>query len=238
MSSPSDMAPPPILASYTAKGFGGRLSATLYRMWLYGMLVLFASIALGVPPLFAVPLFIAAMVWIMVRRAGWSTYELTPTGIRRRYRSFLAGLQQRPEENQAIRFSEIRWFRLEKDLTGSLHEIETLTLKLDVTPFSWRITDQHDPAAFRTFCTVFLQKIEEHNTQHPAFGGRAAIPRRPGFYRSLWGKILGLIFTGLSIGLIGFALAGLLDFTGLFRLAFLLVPGTLYMLYRSWVKRP
>jgi hypothetical protein len=64
------------------------------------------------------------------------------------------------------------------------------------------------------------------------------IIEKPNFYQTTFAKGLTILFIIFCVAAAGFMLAtGLGHFTSIFRLAFILVPGTAYMIYRVYVKK-
>jgi hypothetical protein len=63
------------------------------------------------------------------------------------------------------------------------------------------------------------------------------IERRPGFYQSIWAKLLTAVFVVVAGALIVAWLAGLLSPTGMFRLLIVVIPGVIYMVWRTFGRR-
>lgn len=74
---------------------------------------------------------------------------------------------------------------------------------------------------------------------------RTKIVKESSFYKTIWGKVLALMFVGLSIGLSVLVITVWLDGTSSFdaassrfiKLIFMIIPGTAYMFYKSFLQK-
>lgn len=215
----------------TTRTFRGRPSAAIAGMTLGGLAVVTAAVSVGLHPLLATGLFLAVLVLLAMRLGGDTEYLLEDAGVRRRWRSLADARRGREPREDFLAWDELRSFRLDRDLTRSLREVEFLELHRG-RGAAWIVNDRQDPAGFVAFRDAFLGRM----------GGSGQVTRRPGFYRRPLGRLAsGLaVLATLALGgllaadALGLFETGLLDGRSLFRLLFLCVPGSAYMAMRSF----
>jgi len=71
----------------------------------------------------------------------------------------------------------------------------------------------------------------------PVVNPRRKIKRKGGFYKTFWAKLLTVIFLIMSIIFLVLWAGGYLGPTHVFRLLIIILPGTMYMFYRVFMKR-
>jgi hypothetical protein len=230
---PSD---PDVLAVMRCRVFRGHQGRSLLLAVWIGMTATSLVVALGVPPLVAPLLLIAILALAIGALAGEATYRLTSYGVQREHRRFLGG----DTKVELAAFADLRSYRHDRELSRSLQEYEYLELDRARGP-RWILTSRQDAEGFRRFRDAFLAAVAAPraaagSAPAPASDARSSppLPRRHGFYQSALGKLLSLAFALASVLLIAAAALGALDPTALFRLAFVIVPGTAYLLYRCF----
>ena len=158
--------------------------------------------------------------------------------------------------------NEVKFYQEGSDLNRSYETYEYLIIVFN-DGVRWKIVSKKETMVeFNPLKAYIIGKIEEVNrnastqpvqsetVQRPDPGffkqtmvenrplSTPKIKRRKGFYESVWGKIVSvffLIFTGVLI-VFYFYNPGFFKVTHLYRLAFILVPGTIYLLYRTFFK--
>lgn len=158
-------------------------------------------------------------------------------------------------------YSEIISYKTGKDLNRGFETFEYLILWFKDST-KWKVTSKKDNLAdYFPFRDYIINKIEDLNSSfqkqnvssNPAkseitpienikttFSGQyTPIKRKKNIYESIWGKILALAFSAFSIFLILFFINNPEYFktTYLFRIALIIIPGTLYVLYRTIFKK-
>jgi hypothetical protein len=202
---------------------------------LVGLQVLYAAIALGLPPFQATALFAAVVVLLVGTLGGEATYWLSEAGIHREWHSLLGSLLGRGRYGMLVPWTAIRSFRHDKDLNRALTEVEFLEIDLAGRPRRLLVTDRQDPAGFARFRDAFLARAATGTQTSPDL--TAPILRRPGFYASRLAHALTATFVLASVGLILLAANGGLGPGARIRLALVVVPGTAYMVWRTWIRR-
>lgn len=194
---------------------------------------------LGLPPTFAVAALFGSIALCLGWFTGTSRYRLTARGVHREHRRFLGG---RPLAEFAA-FHELTAWKHDEELSRALTEYEYLELDRQ-RGARWVVTNRQDPAGFRRFREAFLGVVAGHAEPAPQAREPAApplpqhpLPRRGGFYQSWFGKVFALAAAGASLALLAAAATGALDLGHLLRLALVVLPGTGYVLWRTF-RRP
>ncbi|MBK9385028.1 MAG: hypothetical protein IPN34_09465 [Planctomycetes bacterium] len=228
---------PDVLAVMRCRVFRGHQGRSLLLAVWIGMLATSLVVAAGVPPLLAPFLLLGILALAIGALAGAATYRLTSDGVQREHRRFLGG----GGKVELAAFSDLRSYRHDRELSRSLEEYEYLELDRSSGP-RWILTSRQDAEGFRRFRDAFLAVVAappaetQPSEPIPARAARSTppLPRRHGFYQSSLGKLLALVFALASALLVFAAMLGALDPTALFRLAFVILPGTAYLLYRCF----
>jgi hypothetical protein len=192
-----------------------------------------SSLALGFPAPAAMIVFVGALSVGIAWCAGDAEYTLGPAGISRTWRALGSGRlwPARPGANRVrtAPWSAVRSYRSGRELSRSLREVETLEVQLTAPSERWFIHDRSDPASFQAFRAAFSEAVQ-------ALPAAAAPERRPHFYeRKLAHVIAGLALVA-TLALMLLAAGGLLGPGPLVRLGVVIVPGTLYIVWRTWLR--
>lgn len=158
-------------------------------------------------------------------KAGKVEYQLLETGIRQRIRRFLPYKLSGKEQERFFQWSDVRSFKNDKDWSRRYKEYEYLKLYLTKSPRQIWITDQIDKTGFKQFKQAFLNVMETQRTD------AERIQEKPGFYSTWFAKVLTIVFVVITLGLM-FYWRGEEKFTHFVRLRWIMVPGTLYMVFR------
>ncbi len=222
--------------------FGGSQGRGVLVMSWFGMLVVFGAVSLGLPPLVSMMLFFVALGLGIRRLAGTATYSLSSGIITRHYRSF-SGHNER-SETRALR--DLTSWKLDHELSRGFQRYEFFELDAEMGQ-RWIITSRQDAAGFVGFKSALVAELEQMadsargEEAHAGDPHRPAVPvprQRPSFYRTWYGRAFALLLLLLSLGLAAAAIAGLVGASGLFKLGIFIVPGAVYLLWRSFGPQP
>ena len=227
-----------VLAQLSTRGFGPRPSRVLIRAVVIGMAAMYAVLLVGAHPLIASAGLLGGLFFVILRASGPTTYTLTTEGFSR---VFTPTWGQRTHE-AFYPFEAVRAYRVSRDMSRRLREVESLRIELTRAPRTIVINDQVDPAAFGRFRDAFVEQVERYNVAQgtPAPGADTphaaspAIRRRKPFYDTVWAKGVTVLFVAVCAGLVYAAFRGHLRETHLWRLGLFVVPGTAYMVWRTF----
>jgi hypothetical protein len=218
---PSALAPVPAddtIAALATRGFVGRPGRTIGTATLAGLLAMGVSFAVTPSPFVAMAALFVGILAVFGFRSGDVAFRLTADGLHRTFAAF-AGLRRR---EHFFPFADMRFYRRERDWSRyRQEEVERLVVALRRPPFRIVIHDMMGRSAFE----VFAGRFEE-------IAAAAGIVRRPGFYGTVWAKLLLVVFTIAAGGLIVLLALGTLSPTNTFRLFVVILPGVGYMGWR------
>ncbi|HRN53032.1 MAG TPA: hypothetical protein PK788_06015 [Gemmatimonadaceae bacterium] len=206
--------------------FGDAQWRGVLKTWMLAMLAMSAAIAIGVPAPLAVLALVGGVAVGLHRLAGTATYTLEPDGVRRQWTPFTGGSAR----EEFRRFSELRRWKLDHSMSRGFSRYEYLELDAPQGP-RWVITSRQDAEGFARFREAFTARVE---TFAAADG---EVRRARSFYDTWYGKAISLGLAG-GVAALGIAAAlGAVALTGIIKLAIFLVPGALYLLWRSFGPR-
>lgn len=192
-------------------------------------------LALGVPPVLGPFVLIAAIVVLLRRATGESTWTIGEDGLTRSWRSLAATASSPPAEELRIPWSALRAWRHDHTRTRSASRVEYLELDTAVPPRRFVITDRQDAAGFAALRDAFLARMAR--TVAPSIAAGPPPIRRRSFYDTPLAHLATLAAFACTLGLFVALLFGLLSPTNVFRLCFVIVPGTAYLFWRTWLVR-
>lgn len=209
------------VATLATRGFVARPGRTIALATVCGLLAMSASFALSLSPFVGMAALVAGILAVFGLRAGDVDFRLTREGLHRTFVPF-AGLGGRSPRAQVFAFSEMRSWRRDRDYSRSRQEeVEQLVIALRRPPYRIVIHDMMGKDDFAVFADRFS-----------ALASAAGIPRRPGFYATLWAKLLLVVFALAAGALLALYAAGTLSPTNTFRLMVVILPGVGYMGWR------
>lgn len=256
MQQPSD-----IRVSFRTNGFILQPYATIALSFACGMTLMMLGIFAGAPVMVSMILLTGGIGAVFAIGMGSILYTLTPEGIQQDITRWFAPGRMQKQIKRFISWGQIASFKNDSDYGRSSGQYEYLKLYLRTAPGEIWITDQRDKKGFEQFKNTFLRLIRESKAtqQDPmatpvpsAMVQQTAAPlpgipvspeaqqhlqrivRKKSFYRTAFAKILTLFFTGLTLFLIWMQSYHGLHFTNWFKLLFVILPGTVYMLYRVY----
>ncbi|MCB1486485.1 MAG: hypothetical protein KDJ88_03390 [Bauldia sp.] len=211
-------------AELLTRGFIGRPWPTILLATFAGMLTMSVAILAGLPMIVSTAALFVGIFLVFGFRTGDMGYRLTPEGLARSFRPLAARLVKLPGRKQSFRFEDMRFYRRDRDWSRyRAQEVESLVIGVRKPPYRIVIHDMIDKAAFGEFADLF-----------ESFAARAPRPveRRPGFYQTIWAKLVTLVFAVFAVALVAAFFAGILSPTGIFRLLIVIIPGVIYMAWR------
>lgn len=210
-----------MVAALATRGFVARPGRTIAIATVVGLIAMGASFAISSSPLVGMAALFAGILAVFGLRAGDVDFRLTRDGLHRTFVPF-AALVGRGRREQFFAFSAMRAWRRDRDYSRyRAEEVERLVIVLRRPPFRIVIHDMMGRAAFADFADVFA-----------ALATAAGVPRRPGFYATLWAKLLLAVFALAAGGLLVLLALGTLSPTNTFRLMVVILPGVGYMGWR------
>lgn len=225
----------------------GRLIPVVLLAVAVGMQVMFLLFAAGAPVWLVLPALLATMVAVMAPFLRHVNLSLEHDGIQVAMRPMFRFGSWPKDRSFRLHWDEIAHYEIGSDMNRALTEKRFLLVQPRKGNMRIRITEnENDREGFTRFSEALEVRIAQWNAQHGAGKDPVAasedtfrpIRRKPGFYTSFFGKALSLFFLVLTatIGTL-MVTEGLGSGGSWFRLLFILVPGTAYMVYRSFIKK-
>ena len=237
--------PPPAKARYKTRTMRGRPRTAILKAFWAGMAVMTGLILVGAHPLLAMGGLLGVIVWVILRASGGATFTITAEGLERS----MVSQAGRPKVLR-VAWDQIDAYSLTRDLKRSMREVAVLRIDLDRAPHRIEISDEADMAAFDAFTAAFEAGVHQHNATLEALALGAtpisipprrspdaapqAIVRRQGFYQTLLAKVISLVAVAVSVAFVVLAVRGALGGTNLWRLLVVILPGTAYMVWRTF----
>ena len=224
---------------YRRKGLisGGVLLELLISTQL-GFAVMLASLLLGLPLWVNVLLLVGTITAVLYICSAEIHYRVDADGLTRYIEPRIL------KSKKLRRLTHIDWNRIESytldhDRNRSWQAYPFLLIRGREPSFQWKIagTSMSDEA-FERFVQAFVHGTEpggvSQSEPSPLYSMQS-VKSRPGFYRTGWAKLLALMLVALDVILIAGVWTGLLSLseTGTYRLVAILLPGTVYVLYRT-----
>jgi hypothetical protein len=221
-----------------------------------GLGVMLAGVMLGLPVFLNVILLVGAITGVLYVCSAEIHYTVETTGLTRSIQPKVLK-SSRLFRHEHIGWERILWYTVDYDRSRSWKAYPYLLIRGKNPAFQWRIAGRDlQDTAFQQFVKAFTQGIpyinpapsdEAHRKSRPQPAGPSiastppAMPRirpRQGFYRTKRAKGLAILFLAADILLIGGVLTGSISLsaTSTFRLIGVLIPGTAYVLYRTFRK--
>lgn len=228
---------------YRRKGLisGGVLLELLISTQL-GFVVMLASMLLGLPVWVNVLLLVGTITAVLHVCSAEIHYRVDADGLTRFIEPRVL------KSKQLRRLTHIDWSRIESytvdhDRNRSWQAYPYLLIKGKEPSFQWKIagTSMED-ATFDRFVHSFVQSIpsggaldQEPPSERSFQPSKQPIQQRRGFYRTKWAKLLALLLAALDVIIVFGVWTGSLSLsqTGMYRLVAVLLPGTVYVLYRT-----
>ncbi len=214
--------------------------------------LMFIPMALGVPVLICALFFILSIYYLIRILTAKATYTLNESGVSRILKPNLFESFWSKRIHTHLHWNEIESYVIGSDATRGLQEYNYLTIKSSNHKFS--INDKNgDVKGFDNFKNTFvkfatsynanivkghLNKEVTENSSKASTLDEKPIKREKSFYETLFAKILTIFFVFLSVALLLFLIqTGNTRISNWFRFLILIIPGTLYMVYRVFVEK-
>lgn len=222
----------------TTRVFRGNQTVGVVAATVGGLLPMSVAIAAGAHPFLSMACLIGGIVAVLGVVAGDATVRLDASGLHRSWLPLAARwLGLRPTEHQ-LPWTAITALRFDHERSRSGQRIEFVVVELDRPPHRILVTDRQDAAGFAEFAATLRAWQEDPALRHAVSGESVPAPLlRRSFYKTLWGRSLTLLFL-LAAGLLGLALVeGTLSAGNALRVGLVIVPGTAWMVWRSFLHR-
>jgi hypothetical protein len=232
------------ITSFTTNSFISNPAETIIVAVFSGMGFMYITIFLGTPVIISMLALFGGILLVFGYRVGKVKYALYPFGIHQTIRRFMPDILGKKAEERLFTWNQINSYKIDRDMSKSLKSYYFIKLYLNVPPKQIWITDQIDKDGFERFKFEFEKLVQEHaniraeNDYNPRSMRNIEdirpqyVKRKKGFYSTIFAKIVTLFFVVLSILLLIFAIQSGMRATNWFRLGVVIIPGTIYMVYR------
>lgn len=237
------------ITSFTTNSFVYNPTKTIISAVFAGMGFMYITIFLGAPIIVSMLALFSGILLVYGYRIGKVKYSLYPFGIHQTIRRFIPDILGKEAEERLFTWNLINSYKIDRDMSKSLKSYYFIKLYLNVAPKQIWITDQVDKEGFERFKFEFEKLIREHTILRAEndFNTRSIsnvedirpqyVKRKKGFYSTILAKIVTLFFVILSILLLIFAIQSGMRATNWFRLGVVIIPGTIYMVYRVFLDK-
>ena len=225
----------------------GRLMPVVLLAVAVGMQVMFLLFAAGAPIWLVLPALLATLFAVMAPFLRHVNLSLEADGVQVDMRPMFRFGNWPATKSFRLLWDEIGHYEIGSDMNRALTEKRFLIIQARKGSKRIRITEnENDREAFTRFSEALETRIGNWNAMHGATDkgqgepGSAFRPirKKRGFYTSIFGKALSLLFLFLTAAVGTLMITeGLGSGASWFRLLFILVPGTAYMVYRSFIKK-
>jgi len=223
----------------------GRIGMAVMTSMMAGMFVMFTAFSVGIPPLLVVLLLLATITLTLLPFLRNVTLTLTQQGIQVEMRPLWPANASYGRSSHWIPWENIRSYQVGKDMNRSFREVRYLKIWTKGGPRIF-VNDgetTYSKDQFTRFTEGLERAIQRYNA-HKTPGAysepslRPAIRRKRVFYQTLFGKIVAVGMVALT-ALLGTVMVaeGLGSGGSYFKLIVVLIPGSAYMFYRSFLKK-
>lgn len=188
---------------------------------------MFLMIYLGFPAWITVFIFLAAVYILMDASLFKATYTIDEDGIQEQLAPSKNLFKALQTQQRTFKWADIKSYLLDEDMTRYRGPQKFLKIKFHNTRYRFHISEGYEPTAkqqFATFSEAFVTQLQNVSP---------AVQIDRGFYSRPIAKVLSLFFLLVSICLVFLSFVMPLGLGGAFKLGFIIIPGTLYMLHRS-----
>jgi len=233
------------LATFNSKSFiNGGLFSNILIVVVLSMFVMSAFMMFG-SPIWLNAIALMATMYLLIRmRSGNSSYSVFEWGFTQSIKPFL---QTRKAFVRSFTWEEVESYKVGIDMDRQHKEYNYLHLDVTKAPKSIRINDQNaDMATFLSFRNVFVDQIESYNSSadNTLFKARDGahpihhVKAKQDFYKSIWAKLLTIVFVVFSVlAIIYVSKTSDVRATNLYRIFIVVIPGTIYMFYRVFLRK-
>lgn len=243
-----------VLAQFSTNSFVGNPLSTIAMATAAGMGLMFATISIGAPIWISMAALFAGILLVYGNMVGDVRYTLYEDHIEQEIKKFIPYYLSKKIQVREIFWKDVKSFKNDFDYSRSQEEYEYIKLYLKKSPGEIWITNQKNKQGFEDFKDQFMslmkpkikpktqvveassasevkvapQPVKSAPTQH--------IKQLPSFYNTWFAKFLTAFFALLTIGIFVYSQINGWKFTHLVRFEAVLLPGTIYMIYRVFVR--
>lgn len=238
------------MLQYTQNAMDPKRGLLYFMLLLQVLLGLMAIILyMGIPVWIGVIGMVAGVYFLIKCVLYRCTYTIDESGIQAQFSPYQK-LTVLKTKQFTYPWSDIEWYMADSDMSRGLQEIQYLKIRFS-DGVTLKITNNSNSEAigsFNDFKAFFLEKVA--NTKHHLIAKvnsdnkplqdievLQSIPEKKSLYRRPLGKILSLLFFICCLAIPYFLLKFDGSFTNWLKYAALILPGTIYMLYRSFRKK-
>ncbi len=232
------------LAEFSGKSFiNGGLVSNILTVTVISLFVMSVFIMLKAPIWLSMIALLGAMYYLIKRRSGTAKYQVHSWGFSQSLHPNIKGSKV---INRSFTWHDVHSFKQVTDMDRQRREYNYLKLEVNKTPKSFLIHDQDgDMAAFLSFRDTFVAQLDLYNSgfssDHiPQIGEHTGhqVLEKPDFYKTVWAKLITVFFVLFSI--LAVVYVGSVEnvrHTNLYRIFIVVVPGTIYMVWRVFIKK-
>jgi len=208
--------------------------------------VMYIGIFAGIPVTVNVILFVGSLILLLRFLTTFATFTISENKLLRTLNTTTFLTKKRKEEH--YEWKDVKAYKYGTDKGRYRGEFQFLEIQFrngDV----WKITDMYGEGKkeFTLFLNYYLDCVRQFNSEHKAQPSAATIQsdtspvkeaelfikRKKTFYESIWGKVFTVLLGVFILLIILFAGPYMSGFS-VFKLYVVLIPGFLYMAYRTF----
>ncbi len=238
------------VCEFTTNGYSRNPYATIAIATLAGMSLMFTGIALGLHIFINMCLLIIGILLVFGNFMGKVTFVLYREGVEQKIRNVIPFYLKKKEEIRWIGWADIKAFKFDMEMSRQMKKYQIIKLYLSVEPKEVWITNQLNDGGFQQFKAEFISLIDEAKQPDYKFSktgdlemsvkskplGLDKIDEKPSFYSGILARVLTVLFVVLSVLILAYGLVEGMRSANWYRLLLILFPGTIYMVYRVFIR--
>jgi hypothetical protein len=211
------------------------------------MSILFFTMGIGMPIFISTIVFVGVMFGIIYLLSGKINFSLGSDGIRQ---EVTPNWKKIKKVDRFFTWDDIRAYERGKDWNRSKQEFRYLYIDVNKDPGQLRISDDKgDKEKFAILADAFEQLVTEVNhiespnrvsqpkTKDYSESTKQVIKHKRDFYQRPIAKYLTIFFIIITLFFISFGFGKGMRGVNWFRLLIIIIPGTIYMVYRVFYKK-
>lgn len=212
------------------------------------MVILFVGIYIGLPTIVNVILLIGVLFFIFSFISNDATFTLSQFSLTKTLEDKNFLFKNKPKIS--FFWSDVKSYKQGTDRGKYRGEIAYLEIKF-LTGEVWKVTDMYGErkAEFDEYQTYFLEAVNKINQSNSTnrtpestqpkisiiTSNDVLIKREKTFYETIFGKLFTILLGITIVAIFSFSLS--LNRTSWFKLDAVLIPGFVYMVYRTFIKK-
>jgi len=237
---------------FTTKGFVKNPISTIMLATFVGMMVMFLVMSAGIGVIPSMLGLFAGIYLVYGFQVATIDYELSRDGVRQTIRRLIPYRLSKKESQRLIRWEDVKSYKNDTDFSRRRQEYEYIKLYLRTKPREIWITNQQNKHGFDEFKLAFLEAVEKvseapesevsssegewKHTVESRSPRKVKIKRKKSFYKTWFAKILTGFFIFLCAAIFAWGTINGWKLTHSIRFGAILLPGTLSMAWRVFVK--